>query len=414
MAPTDVPEAAARATGARRLLVPAAWPWWVQALAIFALTRVWSTAVLVWAARGQPESVWAGAAPGYWTFVGRFWDAAWYQAIAENGYPASLPTGAGGEVLQNSWAFFPLFPLLGRLLVTITGAPWEVVAPVTATLLAAGAVVVVAHLVEGQARARGYARARSLALGTVLLIGIFPSGVVLQVAYTESLSLLLIALSLWLLVRRSYGWTALAVLALGLTRAVALPMAAVVAVHLVSRWRAHRSGRDVLSRRDAAAIGALGACAVLAGVAWPLVSGLVTGQLDAYVRTQAAWRGSFSSAPVVPWIQMAQYVFGPTGIVVLLVVVVVVVALGASRAAGLAGPEVRAWGLAYPAWLLLAVFPQSSVLRFLLLAFPLGMATIGLAPSRFRVALVVAASAAGQYVWVVWLWQITTPTAWPP
>ena len=45
----------------------------------------------------------AGAAPGahgWWA-----WDAGWYRAIAEHGYPRS-----GGEELR----FFPLLPLLGR------------------------------------------------------------------------------------------------------------------------------------------------------------------------------------------------------------------------------------------------------------------------------------------------------------
>jgi hypothetical protein len=381
---------------------------------VFALTRVWTTAVLLFAAERQPPSVWADASPSYWEFTGRFWDAEWYRTIAEQGYPTTLPTGADGRVLQNAWAFFPLFPLLGRALVELTGAPWEVVAPLAATGLAAGAVVVVADLVESQARARGYARARSLALGTVLLIGVFPSSVVLQVAYTESLTLLLVALALRELARRAYGWTALATAALGLTRAVALPMAVVVAVHLLVRWRAHRAGRETLTRPDVLRIAAVGAVAVLAGVAWPAICGLVVGSPDAYVRTQAAWRGSFSSTPVVPWFEMASYLFGPSGFILLAVAVAVVVAIGASRAAGVAGPEVRTWGLAYPAWLLVVAFPQTSVFRFLLLAFPLGTATVALAPTRFRVALIAVLFAVGQAVWVLWLWQITTPTAWPP
>jgi hypothetical protein len=386
----------------------------VQVLGLFALTRVWTTAVLLSAAARQPASYWADAAPSYWVFVGRFWDAAWYETIAEQGYPAVLPTGADGAVLQNAWAFFPLFPFLVRLLVLVTGGPWEVVAPVTATLLAAGAVVLIAELVESQARARGYPTPRSLALGTVLLVGVFPSSVALQLAYTESLSLLLIALTLSLLVRRRYAGAALAVLALGFSRAVALPMVVVVGVHLIARWRAHRAGRETLTRADVVRLAALGVAAAAAGVAWPTICGLVTGSADAYVRTQAAWRGSFSSAPVVPWFEMASYLFGPPGFVAVAVVVAVVVAIGSSRAAGVAGPELRAWGLAYPAWLLLVAFPQTSVFRFLLLAFPLGTATIALAPTRFRVGLIAVLFAAGQAVWVLWLWQITTPTAWPP
>lgn len=398
----------------RPALVPTRWPWWAQVLAIYGLTRVWTTVVLLVAASGQPESYWGAARPDYWTFVGRFWDASWYQSIAEHGYPASLPLDEGGAVMQNAWAFFPLFPGLVRGLMEVTRAPWDVVAPVTATLLGAAAMLVIAELVESQARRRGHAKARSLALGTVLLVGVFPSSPVLQVAYTESLTLLLVATVLTLLVRRSYGWGTLAVLALGLSRAVAMPMAAVVAVHLVWRWRESRAGRDRLSRTDVVGAGAMAAGAVVGGLAWPAIAGLVTGVPDAYLRTQAAWRGSFSMAPVVPWFEMASYLFGPPGLIVLAALAVGLLALGLARKAGLAGPELQAWGLAYPAWLVVAVFPQSSTFRFLLLAFPLGTATVALAPTRTRMAVVTLCFAAGQWLWVMWLWQLTTPTAWPP
>ena len=398
----------------RAVLNPGAWPWWVQTLALYALTRVWTTVVLVVAARGQPASVWADAEPGYWTFTGLFWDASWYRSIAEQGYPATLPVDAGGAVLQNSWAFFPLFPWLVRAVMTVTQGPWEVVAPLTATVLGAAAMLVIAELVESRSRARGYPRARSLALGTVLLVGLFPPSPVLQVAYTESLSLLLVAATISLLVRRRYAWSAVAVLALGLTRAVALPMAVVVAVHLLARWRAARAAGTTLARRDVLAIGGVGVAAVVAGVLWPVTAGLVTGEPDAYIRTQAAWRGTFSSAPFVPWVQMADYLFGPEGIIVLGVVVAVVLSLGLVPRARVAGPELQAWGVAYPLYLLAAIFPQSSTIRFLILAFPLGTATVALAPTRFRVALIAVGFAVGQWVWVMWLWQLTTATAWPP
>ena len=345
----------------------------------------------------------------------RLWDAQWYRRIAVDGYPLPLPRDRDtGEITYSAWAFFPLFPWLVRAVMTVTQGPWEVVAPLTATVLGAAAMLVIAEVVESRSRARGYPRARSLALGTVLLVGLFPPSPVLQVAYTESLSLLLVAATISLLVRRRYAWSAAAVLALGLTRAVALPMAVVVAVHLLARWRAARAAGTTLARRDVLAIGGVGVAAVVAGVLWPVTAGLVTGEPDAYIRTQAAWRGTFSSAPFVPWVQMADYLFGPEGIIVLGVVVAVVLSLGLVPRARVAGPELQAWGVAYPLYLLAAIFPQSSTIRFLVLAFPLGTATVALAPTRFRVALIAVGFAVGQWVWVMWLWQLTTATAWPP
>ncbi len=405
-------------------LRPATWPWWVQVLAVFGATRAVTTAAFLLAAAGQPDSYWGPGQPDYATFVGTFWDGSWYREIAEHGYPMGLPVDSSGAALQNAWAFYPLFPLLVRPLLGL-GASWNLAAPTLAILLAAAAVLVIDRLVQGGVDRRSAETApelptgvlvppRRLALGTVLLVGLFPAAPVLQAAYTESLTLLLIALALLLLMRRRYAAAAIPVLALGLSRAVALPMALVVAVHLVVRLRARRQGMDALPRRDAAQVVGLGLLAVVAGLAWPAYVGLVTGVPDAYVRTQAAWRGTFSSAPFVPWLEMSDYLLGSAGVLVLLAVVVAVLGLGLSPFARAGGPELQAWGVAYPVWLLGVAFPQTSVIRFLLLAFPLGLATVGLVRTRWGLAAVAAAFAIGQVVWVVWLWQLTETTAWPP
>ncbi len=398
---------------------PAAWPWWLQVLAVYGLTRIWSTGVLLAAAAGQPESYWGAARPDYATFAGLFWDGSWYKAIAEDGYPVTLPVDPGGAVQQNAWAFFPLFPMLVRVLTEATGGSWTVIAPTTALLLGAGAALVLYRLIQPQVEARRAAGAdlpggRRIALSTVLLVGLHPAAPVLQVAYSESLALLLIALTLLLLVRRRYLWAVPAVLAVGFTRAVALPLAVVVVVHLALRWRDHRAGREALTRGAVARIGALAVAAGLSGIAWPVVVGAATGVPDAYVQVQAAWRGTFSSAPVVPWFEMAEYLMGRAGLLVLLLAVGAVMSLAFSRAAGSAGPEVQAWGICYLAYLLLVAFPQSSLIRFLILAFPLGVATAVLARTPRRLAVVAGTFAILQWAWAIWLWQLLEPTAWPP
>ena len=57
------------------------------------------------------------------------------------GYPSTLPRGDGGAVLQNSWAFYPLFPLLTRPLLA-AGLPWEVAVPTLAVVLSGLAMLV--------------------------------------------------------------------------------------------------------------------------------------------------------------------------------------------------------------------------------------------------------------------------------
>ena len=383
-------------------------------LAVYAVTRAWSAVVFLLAARGQPETYWGPAQPDYATFVGLFWDGSWYRWIAEYGYPAELPVDAAGAVQQNAWAFFPAYPILVRGLMLVTGAPWVGLAPAASLALGAGAMLVLDRLVQREVEIRGARLGRSLALGTVLLVGLHPAAPVLQAAYTESLALFLVVLALWLLVQRRYGWAIPVVVALGFTRAVALPMAVVVLVHLGMRWRDVRAGREALRRGDAARLMSLAAAALAAAIAWPLAVAVATSRADGYVQVQSAWRGTFSSAPVVPWFEMASYLVGDAGWLVLVLVVAAVMGLALSRHAGAAGPEVKTWGVAYLAYLLLVAFPQSSVVRFLLLAFPLALAVAAIARVWWRTAAIAVLLAAAQLGWVLWLWQLTEPTGWPP
>lgn len=396
-------------------LHPSSWPWWAQALAVYLATRLWSAAVFLVAAAGQPASYWGPDRPGYATFTGLFWDASWYRTVAEQGYPPELPRDPTGNVQQNAWAFLPLFPLLVRAGTALTGVSWATLAPSVALVLGALAALVLDRLVQGRVAARhGPGEGRRVALGTVLLVGLHPAAPVLQAAYPESFALLLLVLALWLLVRRRYVLAMPAVLALGFTRPVALPVAAAVAVHLAGRWRDHRRRRERLRVGEGAAALALLAVAVLAGVAWPALAGLLTGVPDAYLRTQAAWRGTFSSAPVVPWLQMAEHLMGVIGLPVLVLVVAGALGLALSPPAAAAGREVQTWGVAYLAYLVLVAFPHTSLVRFLLLAFPLAIALAVLARRRWALALLALAGALGQVVWVWWLWQLTGPTGWPP
>jgi hypothetical protein len=392
----------------RHGLRPASWPWWLQALTVYGLARALSAVVLLVVARTQEANLWTDAAPSYVAYVGRMWDGSWYREIAETGYPDVLPVGPDGVVLQNPWAFFPLFPALVRGLDALTGAGWDVLAPTLALVCGGGAVLVV-HRLVATAGAAAVERRPGLPLATVLLVSVFPSSPVLQVAYTESLALLLVAGSLLLLARRRYGWAALTVVLLGLTRAVALPMAAVVVWHAVARWR-----RGDLRGPDAARLGGLLAVALGSGVLWPWVCSLVTGVPQAYFRTQEAWRGGAEVVPFVPWVDVARWLSGDAGPWLLALLLVLVAALVLNPVAARLGPEMHAWSGAYLAYLVATVQPGTSLVRFLLLAFPLGAVTAGWTRSRLWLAAVVVACVAGQAWWVAELWRLVPPSGWPP
>ncbi|GAA3797466.1 hypothetical protein [Cellulomonas soli] len=407
----------------RRVLVrgrwdPRTWPWWVQALAVFVAARLVSAVVLVVTAQSQVENYWTPAHPSYLQFTGLMWDAGWYRTIAEQGYPAELPRGADGLVQQNAWAFFPLFPMLARGLMVLTRAPWEVVAPLLATVLGAGAVVVIHRLVERGAP-RAVAARPGLPLATVGLVSVFPTAVVLQLAYTEALALLLVAGALLLLVERRYGWLAVVLIALGFTRAVALPMAAVIVVHGVVRWWSARRSGERLGARTWAWLVGVGAAAGVSGVAWPLLCGWVTGEADGYLLTQGAWRGVREIAPFGAWGYVSRFWFGDQAPWVLAAAFALVIATLVVPAAWRLGPELHAWAAAYLLYIAAVVEPGSSIARFLLLAFPLAAVTAGvvtrprLARRAWYVAVVILMLGL-QAVWIWNTWRLTPPSGWPP
>lgn len=411
----------ARSAAPRTAQAWAAAPWWARVLGVYALARAVSAAVLLAVAQFQVANLWTPAAPSYLQFTGLMWDASWYRGIAEQGYPAELPLAADGSVAQNAWAFFPLFPVLVRAVMAVTGAPWQTAAPLLALVLGGAAMLVIHRLVEVGAP-RAVAARPGLPLATVALVAFFPTAVVLQIGYTESLALLLIASALLLMIRGRYLPAAAVVLALGFTRAVALPMAVVVLVHAVASWRASSSGVDVVpERRRRAVIGqaVLLLAAVAAGFAWPAVCGAVTGTPDGYVATQAAWRARADVVPLVPWLDIARWLVGGWAPVLLVAVGAALAALLASPPARRLGPELLAWPIAYLGYLVAVVEPGTSLARFLLLAFPLGAVTAGiaarsLARRRAWLVAVIVAMVFGQVGWVWVLWRLTPPSGWPP
>ncbi|MBO1751896.1 hypothetical protein J4G33_08785 [Actinotalea sp. BY-33] len=441
------------------LLRPRTWPWWVQVLVVHGLARLLSAGVLAAVARTQATNPWTGAAPSYLEYAGLMWDGSWYRQIAEGGYPEGLPRGEDGRVLQNAWAFFPLFPTLVRAGSALTGLPWQVLAPTLALVLGAAAVLVVHRVVVlALTRPTGSGgpavdspRATRAGLVAVMLLSTAAASPVLQVAYTESLALLLLAAVLWCVLSHRYLLAVPLVLALGLTRAVALPVLVVVVVHALVRYRAARSWRarswtaqvpphgsptsgpvpgsvtlvpdgvTGFSPRDRWRLLVLALAAALAGVLWPTWVGLATGEREAYVLTQAAWRARQEVLPVLPWIDVATWLLGGFGPVLLGGLVLVVGLALASRPARRVGPELSAWTGAYAAYLLVVVEPGTSLVRFSLLAFPVAvmvaLVVLDLGrPWARRLALagLVTAGVVAQVAWVALLWRLVPPSGWPP
>lgn len=393
-------------------------PWWVQVLAVYAAARLFTTVVFLWVASVQDQNPWTGPHPGYFPYVGFMFDGSWYRNVAENGYPAELPRGADGLVQQNAWAFFPLFPMLARGIMQVTGGPWEVVAPLLATALGAGAVLAI-HRTVVRGAPRAVAARPGLPLATVALVSVFPTAAVLQTAYTEALALLLVAGALLLLLRRDYWWMALVVVALGFTRAVALPMAVVVVVHAAVRWWGSRRGTDTFTWLTAVGLAALAALSAASGLLWPAICGWVTGVPDGYLQTQEAWRGVRQVAPFGGWSYVPEFWFGSRAPLVVGLGFALVIAVLVVPAAWRLGNELHTWAAAYVVYIAAVVEPGSSLARFLLLAFPLAAVTAGVvtrppAGRRWWFGAVVVLMLGLQVLWVRQMWHANPVADWPP
>lgn len=411
--------AAQRTTPVRRLL---------DARFLGLVLLVWTvlrgvSALILWqvAHHHQDPSVYqdpqASGTPIFFQFA-TLWDGQWYERIATQGYPEQLPVGTEGQVQQNPWAFYPIFPMMARAVMALTGWPFAVAGVVVATLLGYAAAVLVAGLLRERVGTWG-------ALAGVALLGAYPSAPTFQVAYTESLALVLLAAALWLLVRER--WWAAAVIALltGLARPVALPLGLVALVVVVARWRQRRQ-RPPTRSEYAGMLAALVGCG-LAGLLWPAYAWWRTGTADAYTVTMSAWRGGESVVPFLPSIERAQWLWGDVlGIVVLAVgAALLLAAVLGPWAAGL-GLALRTWCLGYALYLFAALDPWTSLYRYLMLLFPLFvvMAGAGWATTRrpgtprwlmvTRTVVLAALMIAWQVWWVWYLFQFVPPSDYPP
>ncbi|MDK1327098.1 hypothetical protein [Arthrobacter sp. zg-Y1143] len=375
----------------------ARWPWYAQVLALWAAARLFSTAVLVAAARFQPAGPWGEASPSYGEFI-NIWDAQWYSRIYEDGYPAAVPRDPTGKAQENEWAFYALFPVLVRGLDALTGLGWNVLAPVAATLAGFAAALVVYRLFRLRAQ-------HGTAMWGLAFVAVFPVSPILQVPYAESLNLLLLAAALYLLVSRRYLTAIPVVVLMCLSRPVGVPFA--LAVGLVFVVRLARRRHTEPAPWQAWRLVALTAVSGVSALAWPAIAWAFTGDLRAYTDTESAWRYG-DLIPFKPWLTMSQHLFGSVFGPVLLAVLVLAAAVYLSSASvRRLGLELQLWCASYVLYLLVFLNPQTSTFRLLLPLFPLALSTAWLSRSRAYRGAVAAAFAVLQIVWVVWLWRWT-------
>jgi hypothetical protein len=399
------------------------WPWWIQVSGLYLAARLVSAWIFMAAALHQGVNPWFPAKPDYWHFV-NIWDARWYGEVLQNGYPAVLPTDGTGAVQENAWAFYALFPTLGRVLAGVTGMDPAFALTVIASVCGLGAALVVYSLFRLKAT-------HSTALWGTAFFSTFPVSAILQVPYAESLNLLLLATALLLVVQRRYLPAMPVVVLMCLSRPTGVPFAAMVGLLLLYRlwqWRAagQQTAREAGAGRESGSPGAnlqtplphsnselwsLAGLAAVSGIGallWPAIAWAVTGDLQAYTKTETVWRGH-DLVPFKPWFDTGILLFGPTlGLLAPFVFVTLFILLMLSRPVAALGTELRLWCSCYMGYLLVFLHPQTSTFRMLLPLFPLALGAALVSRSRAYRGTVVLMFLLLQIVWIVWLW------AWAP
>jgi len=215
--------------------------------------RTWIAALLIWAvacifhlgffalANAQhrrhptPETPLDIDFPGYLNV----WDDTFYSRIYANWYPHELPIRANGSVDFNNWAFYPLQPLLGGGISNIFGIRFPIASLVVSLLAGFVLAVVLYRLFIGSLnwRARGVFDTRALvgdesrsrlALWGLAVYALSPASPIFVTGYAEALSTLLLALSVWCVLRGRYVLLLPVALLAALSRPVGVPLGAFV------------------------------------------------------------------------------------------------------------------------------------------------------------------------------------------
>ena len=154
------------------------------------------------------------------------WDGTWYRDIAMYGYDAVAPDGL---------RFFPLYPLLGRVMSVVTLGRTDLALILVANIASLLLAVAIRRLVIFE---RG---SKELANRAVWMVCLFPGAFVLAWGYAESLWILAAVFGFWTIRTRRWGWAIAAGLIVGCTRPLGIVFAVPVAIELLRVWRSAKN-----------------------------------------------------------------------------------------------------------------------------------------------------------------------------
>lgn len=337
--------------------------------------------------------------PSFFVFSGS-WDGWFYRSIAERGYPTTLPLDSTGHVLPNEWAFLPVFPLLERLVVRVSGLTTFTAGTLIALAAGAGAVFLLERLLRdhiGEQRATG----------AVALFCFGPLAFVLQVAYAEGIFLLL-AFGALLAIQRGRYWTALPlVLIAAFTRPGAIALCAGLTLELATRWHAIRHRPRRLGPAAVTVI-----VGTAASIAWSPIADAATGVHGTYLSTELSWWtgwvGRPSFIPFTPWYLITSRWLGPAGVVGAALLAAALGVWVIRRARPQLGDTISAFSFMHLLYLVAVFLPQFSLPRLLMPLAPLLGASV-FTSTRRRTTRWLIGAAALQPAQVLLLWYLGYP-----
>jgi len=337
--------------------MPASWRWSLSIWLIYRLfisiwaASFWKFGLIPWEACikyywGIPPIVkgWEGALIGVW----QRWDAIHYIRIAQNGYISSDVS-----------AFFPLYPVLGRLLSTLMNNQILIALLVISNLSLIFAFVLLYQFVENEF-------SPAVAKRTLVFLAVFPTSFFFLAPYPHSLSLLLVLITYLAAHQSRWGLAFLAGLLAGLTHSTVLPLVLALGFESYAHWRETNSANKglLLVTPLGPAIGAS------VFIVWRMVVGLppLAAMLEEYWGRimQAPWKTLMEAVQLY----LAHKLLITTWINIALILIVIIIAIWGMK---FFSPSLNIYMFSSIIYLLLFTTikePFGSLGRYILLMFP--------------------------------------------
>lgn len=336
-------------------------------------TRLFLLVVAVLANRFLPERAsennWHAAPENLLLDIWARWDSGFYLSIAQNGYSYVL-----GE--QSSVAFFPIYPLLIKLLSWLHS-------PVMAGVIVSNACLLLGliYLYKLTKLELGDAAARR----SVIYLTLFPASFFFSAVYTESTFFLFAVMSFYYARTQRWGMASVAGMLASSTRIVGIIQLGIVGLEWLRAhgWTLSTCLKPEAWRNLAKALrydfkSLLGICMIPMGlISYMLFLGLNFADPVAFFTVQAAWQRETLGPILILWRDLSNLInTALNGGVIYWVIILDVSALVLGIVAGIA--VWRRLGASYGLFVILSlVIPLSSatqsILRYLVVLFPVFM-----------------------------------------